>query len=279
MRRYRGIHCKQLLAQLPRNLLIFDGHCLLCQARVRYVLERNYSFFSFLSYITSKVEIESAKGLDLHRIHFASFDSKEGDNMRRFFFQRAPPSFAAHASSSATLSQSPFTRPEDLVLLLIEKVPSQSASFLSGARPGGFAADDRELFRNATTAAICSGGSTPCTPTMSSFSSTASARLVNAAETDLFISTNYTAMCRVGMHLDRFLIRLLFRFLIRLLFRFLYCAVPTSVGDWWFERYVCRRRKLIWGTSEQDAVKESGLIEGLRERRWTMRGVGSSSLR
>ncbi|KAG5479867.1 hypothetical protein LSCM4_05875 [Leishmania orientalis] len=271
MRRFRGIHCKQLLVQLPRNLLIVDGHCLLCQARVRYVLERNFSFFSFLSYFTSKVEDESAKGLDLHRIHFASFDSKEGDNLRRFFFQRAPPSFATRASSSATLSQSAFPGPEDLVLLLIEKVPSQSASFLSGARPGGLAADDRELFRTATTAAICSGGSTPCTPTMSSLSSTASARLVNAAETDLFVSTNYTAMCRVGMHLDRFLIRLLFRFL--------YCAVPTSVGDWWFERYVCRRRKLIWGTSEQDVVNEGGLIEGLRERRWTMRGVGRSSLR
>ncbi|SYZ65767.1 hypothetical_protein (plasmid) [Leishmania braziliensis MHOM/BR/75/M2904] len=267
MIRFRGNHYKQLLTQLPRNLLVFDGHCLLCQARVRYVLERNFSFFSLLSYVMCRVEDDLAEGLDRHRIYFASLDSKEGANVRRLFFQRTPSSSAACASSSAAPPQPVLPVPEDLVLVFIEKVPSQTAKFLACVRPGGVAADDRTLFQNTTTAATYGRGVAASASTTSS-SSTASARLVDAAETDLFVSTNYTAMCRVGMHLDRFLIRLLFRFL--------YCAVPTSMGDYWFERYVCCRRKNIWGTSEQDAVKVSGIIEGMVERRWVWRGVSSN---
>ncbi|AYU78630.1 hypothetical protein, conserved [Leishmania donovani] len=266
MMRFRGSHYQQLLAQLPRNLLVFDGHCLLCQARVRYVLERNFSFFSFFSYARRNVEDEIAEGLDRHRIYFASLDSKEGANVRRLFFQRAPSSSASRASCSAALPQMALPVPADLVLVLIEKVPSQTASFLTGVRPGGLAADDRTLFEK--TAASYGRGAATSASTVTF--STASSRLVSAAETDLFVSTNYTAMCRVGMHLDRFLTRSIFRFL--------YCVVPTSVGNWWFERYVCRRRKTIWGTSEQDAVKECGIIEGMRERRWVWRGVSSNSL-
>ncbi|KAG5479480.1 hypothetical protein LSCM1_04744 [Leishmania martiniquensis] len=264
MMRFRGTHCKQLLAQLPRNLLIFDGHCLLCQARVRYVLERNFSFFGLLDYAAGEVEDAMAKGLDLHRIHFASFDSAEGENLRRFFFQRAP-------SSSPARPPRTLSMPDDLVLLFIEKVPSQTASSLAAARRSSVAADDQELFRSTTTKATGSLSSTIATSTTSFPSETASARLVDAAETDLLVSTNYMAMCRVGMHLDRFLTRLFFRFL--------HGAVPASVGDWWFQRFVCRRRKLIWGTSEQDAVMESGIVEGMRERRWAWRGGSSSALR
>lgn len=267
MMRFRGSHYQQLLTQLPRNLLVFDGHCRMCQARVRYVLERNFSFFSLFSYATRKVEDEIAEGLDRHRIYFASLDSKEGANVRRLFFQRASSSSASRASYSAALPQLVLPVPEDLVLVFIEKVPSQTASFLACLRPGGLAADDRTLFEGKTAASYGRGATTS---TSTATFSTASSRLVNAAETDLLVSTNYTAMCRVGMHLDRFLTRTLFRFL--------YCAVPTSVGNWWFERYVCRRRKNIWGTSEQDAVKECDIIEGMRERRWAWRGVSSNSL-
>ncbi|GET88401.1 hypothetical protein, conserved [Leishmania tarentolae] len=268
MMRFRGSHYKQLLTQLPRNLLVFDGHCRMCQARVRYVLERNFSFFSFCSYATRAVENEIAEGLDRHRLYFASLDSREGANVRRVFFQRASSSSGACASSSVALPQRTLPVPEDLVLVLIEKVPSKTANFLACMRPGGLAADDRTLFARKTTT---SDGRGAAKSAFAATSSTASSQLAHTDETDLLVSTNYTAMCRVGMHLDRFLTRSLFCFL--------YCAVPTSVGNWWFERYVCRRRKRIWGTSEQDAVKESGVIEGMPERRWVWRGIGSNSLR
>ncbi|KAG5505793.1 hypothetical protein JKF63_05129 [Porcisia hertigi] len=270
MKRFRGSHYRQLLTHLPRNLLVFDGHCLMCQARVRYVLERNFSFFSFLNYATSAVEDEIAQGLDCHQIHFASLDSQEGENVRRVFFQRASSS-SAHASALTATPEPILSVPEDLVLVFIEKVPSQKARFLASVRSGSVATDDRTLFHGTTTATSRARGAIWGAQPTASLPSTPSAWLVHANETDLLVSTNYTAMCRVGMHLDRFLTRLFFRFL--------YCAVPTPVGDWWFERYVSRRRKRIWGTSEQDAVKEYGIIEGMRERRWTWRGVSNNSAR
>jgi hypothetical protein len=268
IRRFRGIHYKQLLPRLPRNLLVFDGHCLMCQARVRYVVERNFSFFSFTNYVFRGAETEVAEGLDRHRIHFASLDSPEGSDVRRSFFQRA---VMARKSSPNVSSATPtvvlpvLPIPEDLVLVFIEKVPSQTASFLARVRPGELAADDRNLFLSSsmasTTSSSATGGGSNSKGSSSSL--TSSARLVNPEETDLLVSTNYTAMCRVGMHLDRFFMRSVFGAL--------YYVVPASLGDWWFERYVCQRRRKIWGTSEQDGVSVDGIIEGMRERRWTWR--------
>ncbi|KPA78330.1 putative mitochondrial hypothetical protein [Leptomonas pyrrhocoris] len=253
IKRFRGVHYKQLLPRLPRNLLVFDGHCLMCQARVRYVLERNFSFFSFMNYASSEVEQEMAEGLDRHRIHCASLDSPEGTDIHRSFFQRSVKMSRSSGASAATPSMAlaVLPTPEDLVVVFIEKVPSQTASFLARVRPGGLAADDHALFHNSASSSAPHA------------SATASARLVRPDETDLLVSTNYAAMCRVGMHLDRFLVRNAFCAL--------YYTVPSAVGDWWFERYVCRRRKKLWGTSEQDAVRENGIIEGMRERRWTWR--------
>ncbi|KAK7194931.1 hypothetical protein NESM_000415400 [Novymonas esmeraldas] len=265
MKRFSGSHYRQLLTRLPRNLLIFDGHCLLCQARVRYVLERNFSFFSLMNYATSEVEKEMSAGLDRHRIHCASLHSQEGTDVRRSFLH----SRASSSSSTSSSSASPPTtlpEPEDLVLLCIEKVPSRAASFLARARPRGVAADDRALFHTG-------GGATAASPSRASASTaaTSSARLVTADETDLLVSTNYLAMCRVGMHLDRTLTRALFRLV--------YTVVPTAVGDWWFSRYVCGRRRRLWGTSEQDAAVEDGIIDGMRERRWTWRSAHRAARR
>lgn len=240
----------------------------MCQARVRYVVERNFSFFSFTKYASSEVEQEIAEGLDRHRIHFVSLDSPEGTDLRRSFFQR---SVKVNTSASASKSAAaPSTAlpvlpvPEDLVLVFVEKVPSQAASFLARMRPGGLASDDRTLFQSSPSSSSTAGGRSGASASSSGGSATASARLINPQETDLLVSTNYAAMCRVGMHLDRFLVRTAFGVL--------YYTVPSSVGDWWFERYVCTRRAKYWGTSEQDAVREDGIIEGMRERRWTWRG-------
>lgn len=265
IRRFRGIHYKQLLPRLPRNLLVFDGHCLMCQARVRYVVARNFSFFSFTNYVFGGgVEEEMAEGLDRHRIHFASLDSPEGTDIHHSFFQRSvkvSKTAASAATPSTPLPVLPI--PEDLVLVFIEKVPSQTASFLARVRPVGLAADDRTLFQNTSTSSSATSGGASAITGRKNTAACSSARLVNPEETDLLVSTNYAAMCRVGMHLDRFLVRSAFCAL--------YYTVPSSVGDWWFERYVCQRRKKFWGTSEQDAVKVDGIIEGMRERRWTWR--------
>lgn len=272
VKRFRGTHYRQLLQRLPRNLLVFDGHCLMCQARVRYVVERNFSFFSLASYaVSDDVDSEMAKGLDRHRIHFASLDSPVGNDLHRSFFQRSVKRSATASSATPTTVLAVLPVPEDLVMLFVEKVPSQTASFLARMRPGGLAVDDRNLFQSAAGASAASSTRSGASSVKAggggagAAAGASSSRLVSAEETDLLVSTNYAAMCRVGMHLDRFLVRSAFRAL--------YYAVPSSVGDWWFERYVCQRRKKIWGTSEQDAVKEDGIIEGMRERRWTWRGA------
>ncbi|KPI84107.1 hypothetical protein ABL78_6844 [Leptomonas seymouri] len=271
IKRFRGVHYKQLLQRLPRNLLVFDGHCLMCQARVRYVLERNFSFFSFTKYLSSNVEREMVEGLDRHCIHFASLDSPEGVDIHRSFFQRSvkvkKSSGASAATPSTPLSVLPV--PADLVMVFVEKVPSQTASFLARARRTELASDDLALFQNSSSSSSSKLDSRSGSSAKSSNGSgPASTRLREPNDTDLLISTNYAAMCRVGMHLDRFLVRSAFCAL--------YYAVPSSVGDWWFERYVCQRRKRLWGTSEEDAVRVDGLLEGMRERRWTWR---SSSAR
>lgn len=265
VKRFRGTHYRQLLSRLPRNLLVFDAHCLMCQARVRYVVERNFSFFSFANYAASDVDQEMSEGLDRHRIHFASLDSPEGTDIHRSFFQRLVTRNKSSGASAATPTTAlpVLPIPEDLVIVFVEKVPSQTASFLARVRPGGLAADDRTLFQQTSPSSAASGTSS----SSSASSSTSSARLVHSNETDLLVSTNYAAMCRVGMHLDRFLVRSAFRAL--------YYAVPSSIGDAWFDRYVSRRRKKFWGTSEQDAVKEDGIIEGMRERRWTWRSAAA----
>lgn len=45
MQRYNGNLYPALRTSLPRNLVVFDGHCLMCQDKVRFVLERNFTFF------------------------------------------------------------------------------------------------------------------------------------------------------------------------------------------------------------------------------------------
>ncbi|CCW62940.1 unnamed protein product [Phytomonas sp. EM1] len=267
--RHRGLAYKALLPRLPRNLVVFDGHCLLSQARVRYVLERNFNYLSIPSYLLGYTQ---DTGLERHRIYFTSFSSLEGNELKRLFFPisnslRKTPSTGT-STSSLPLSSQPSRLPDDLVILFVEKVPSRNASLLHQA--GGHRAHED---RNAALFAPASSNS-------SSSSSTArfylfrdnrprrkgdpqmdAGTLIFPEDTDLLVSTNFSAMCRIGMHLDRIWLRIVFRVL--------YSIIPRRLGDAWFERVVSRRRKLIWGTSEEDAVTVPGAIDGMKERRWS----------
>lgn len=190
--RFRGRSHGALLRKLPRNLVLFDGRCRLSQARVQYVLERNFSYFSFLRLARG---IDAAT-LEANKMFFCSFDSAEWREVRRHFGRSVGDAAG---------------------VVLVEKVPSEAASFL---RRGG----------------------------------------EEEADVDVLVSTKYTAVCRIGMKLDRWLPRTLFACL--------YYLVPQRVGDYWFDRALRRRR--LWGTSEEDAVRFPKRILGLKERTWKL---------
>ncbi|ORC84192.1 uncharacterized protein TM35_000481530 [Trypanosoma theileri] len=230
--RYRGPAYKSLLRKLPRNLVVFDGHCLLCQARVQYVLERNFSYFSLLnlSHDTDEAKLTANKML------FCSFDSIEWREVRRHFPQLT-------------------TSPEGL--MLIEKVPSKTTTFLNRERNGRRGKFNHTHNNNSNDSSLFPSAS-------SSSSSTGS--LFNAEkeeDLDILISVKYEAVCRVGMKLDRWLPRTVFRSL--------YYTVPQWMGDRWYD-YQMRRRRL-WGTSEEDAVQYPKRVLGLKERTWKLRGT------
>lgn len=271
--RFRGTMYKALLPRLPRNLVVFDGHCLMSQARVRYVLERNFNYFRMIPYFMGD-EGDMAEQLDFHRMHFMSLDSSEAEELERVLVDKK----GAAAKG----------RPAEVVLLFVEKVPSKSASFLrgrralatsataatSGARGGASSSSSSggatdELFQNPTTIddsyASLSGKNVikKRHQVNASEQTIATHALRHPEETDLLVSTNFAAMCRIGMHLDRRLVRNGFRVV--------YWLTPKAVGDWWFSKYVAQRRGVIWGTSEADAVSKLGIIEGMKERRWSWR--------
>ncbi|CCW70359.1 unnamed protein product [Phytomonas sp. Hart1] len=271
--RHRGLAFKALLPRIPRNLAVFDGHCLLCQARVRYVLERNFNYLSITSYLVGNTEDTS---LERHQIYFTSFDLLEGSELKRLFFPtptspRKPP-LTDTPTSNFPLSPQPLIVPDDLVILFVEKVVSKNASLLrhaGGHCPHG---DRNALLFSPTSQALSSSLSS----SMAIFSflglhrgKAKDSNPMNAAvlpqpeDTDLLVSTNFAAMCRIGMHLDRVWLRAISCVL--------YYTIPRRLGDAWFERAVLKRRKLIWGASEEDAVKMLGMIDGMKERRWSWR--------
>ncbi|KEG13219.1 hypothetical protein DQ04_01141050 [Trypanosoma grayi] len=226
--RYRGRSYQAVLRKLPRNLVGFDGHCLMCQARVQYVLERNFSFFSILSFSR---DIDPVR-LEANKVLFCSFDSVEWREVRRWF---------PHLTQDA----------EGIVL--VEKVPSKTATFLSSVRRR-----QRKQYLGAADSGRNGRDMFPLDP--SSGASRDSG--VGAAEDlDIVVSVRYVAVCRVGMKLDRWLPRTICRFL--------YYAVPQWVGDRWYDRVVARRR--LWGTSEEDAVRYPKRVLGLKERTWRLR--------
>lgn len=255
-------HAK-LLPRLPRNLVVFDGHCLWCQSRVRYILERNFSFFHFRS-VLFEDKAEAAARLEAHALHFTSLDSSEGRELLARFFRSTKPK---KSSSSSTALAS---LPEDVVVVLVEKVPTTQWLFLRqrSARTRSYDSRVEALWRNSTL--------TP-TKSSSSFSSSSAAAVGGAGATtvlplpddprqmQLIVSVNFAALCRIGMHLDRFLPRLVCRLA--------YFLIPEWMGSWLFQRFVSERRHRLWGTSEEDAVDVLGRVEGMKERRWAWRST------
>ncbi|EPY29666.1 hypothetical protein STCU_04355 [Strigomonas culicis] len=276
MKRFRGTNYSLLLSRLPRNLVIFDGHCLLCQARVRYVLERNFNYFGYLSYVrgTESAETENHERLDRHRMYFTSLGLPEGAQVARTL-KCMPP--AASSTPSRAADAAPGSAYEmDLVVVFVEKVPSRESFFLRrmGARASGRHADDLmdTLAAAASSTTAAAPAATRRRETETGDQARRSSALTNPKETDLLVSTNFTAMCRIGMRLDRWLPSCVFTLA--------FYAVPKAAGDWWFRRFVSVRRHTIWGTSEKDAVVEPKAIEGMRERRWTMNyGSGSAKVK
>ncbi|KAG8341838.1 hypothetical protein ERJ75_000462100 [Trypanosoma vivax] len=220
--RYRGRSHRALLRKLPRNLVAFDGHCRMCQARVQYVLERNFSYFSLLN-PTRDVDKDA---LEANKMLFCSFDSVEWQELSR----QLP-----HLTRGA----------EGIVLF--EKVPSTTKAFIDRVRQQG-------------------KSSTSLTGTfLASPSASLSPPLQSNAEAeedmDILVSTKFSAVCRVGMKLDRWLPRTVARCF--------YQFLPNWVGDRWYERVLRRRR--LWGTSEDDAVRHPEHLLGLKERTWRLR--------
>lgn len=242
--------CRRLLPRLPRNLVMFDGHCLMCQARVQYVLQRNFSFFHYRSVLYEDKAL-AARRLEQHALHFASFDSSEGREMiQRCYLQRQRGPAAGEKKKQRGTGTSPpngssaAALPDDLVVMLIEKVPSRQHFFLRqmSAVSAGEKRDDRLWARQ---------GRSP-THALSQ-------------QDHLVISVNFEAVCRIGMHMDRAVWRLVFRCL--------YYFTPRRLGAWWFKRSVTQRRHRLWGTSEEDGVEVLSRIEGMKERRWRWRNA------
>lgn len=72
---YRGASYKLLRSKLPHNLVVFDGHCLMCHARVAQVIERNY-------------ELVIAEDTDTRRMMFTSTGVPEGQLILKAFPQQ-----------------------------------------------------------------------------------------------------------------------------------------------------------------------------------------------
>nr|CCC93294.1 conserved hypothetical protein [Trypanosoma congolense IL3000] len=221
--RYNGRACASILHKLPKNLVVFDGHCRMCQARVQYVLERNFSYFSLLNPFkdADKVKLEENKML------FCSFDSIEWRELSRHF---------------------PHITKDVQGIVLIEKVPSHNARFLSSVRR-------RKIHNGASTGTQWS--------TNFPVASTSGFRDPNVpeSEVDVLVSIKHSAVCRVGMKLDRWLPSTVARCMFYLL--------PYCVGNLWFD-YMLRRRRL-WGTTEEDAIRSPTCVMGLKERTWRLR--------
>eukprot|EP00796_Vickermania_ingenoplastis_P010081 gene10081-7051_t len=249
----------RLMPRLPRNLVVFDGHCLMCQSRIRYVLERNFSFFHFRSFLLED-PAEAAARLEQHALHFASLDSSEGRELLARFFSkpesRQGPNRGTSNGAKGKAPRSLAPLPEDVAVLFIEKVPTSNWLFLrqQAGRTGRDRGDD-ELWRNST---LKYGGSPKGKKELA-----VRHEQLDPRYTDLVVSVNFAAVCRIGMHLDSFLPRLLFRCI--------YWVVPDRAGAWLFHRYVTERRHTLWGTSEEDAVDILGRVEGMKERRWAWR--------
>lgn len=265
----------KLLPHLPKNLVVFDGHCLWCQSRMQYVLERNFSFFHFRSILFEDPKA-AAERLRQHALHFTSLDSSEGrELMHRFFASASTPGKASFSSFTST-SSSRLPLPEDLVVLFIEKVPSQKWKFFrqKGARPSHENNDDL-LFssagvrqKNKQKKLYTTGAQRKASPYSTTASSTNAKDDVfwspnDPHQMDLVLSVNFSALCRIGMHLDRFLPRIFFAFL--------YYLIPESLGSLFFRHIISKRRQQLWGTSEEDAVDVLGRMEGMKERRWAWR--------
>ncbi|KAH9597692.1 hypothetical protein LSM04_007597 [Trypanosoma melophagium] len=234
--RYRGHTYGTLLRKLPRNLVVFDGHCLLCQARVQYVLERNFSYFSLLNLSQNTDEAKLAA----NKMLFCSFDSAEWREIRRHFPQLT-------------------TCPEGVVL--IEKVPSKTATFLYRVRDRRRKSINTRHSNNSSLFPFTSSS-----VTSSSNSSSSIGTLFDAGkeeDLDILISVKYEAVCRMGMKLDRWLPRTVFRCL--------YYTIPQWMGNRWYDYVMTRRR--LWGTSEEDAVKYPKRVLGLKERTWKLRST------
>lgn len=271
-KRFAGVRYEYMLKRLPRNLVVIDGQCLMCQAGAQYVLERNFNFFSPVTYVTEadKAEARGAYKLDKHELHFSSLHSLEFEDIKRAFFAPAAATTTA-AAGRASSSSSPgsgrgdtdrIVASKDLALVLIEKVPSRTASFLHtlGRSPKGSLSDEA-LF---TPTALKESQQQVRRKRSGAAEHVDSAQLAEAQSVDLLVSTDFVAVCRVGMHLDRWLVASFFYLV--------YYLVPARLGTWWFERYINVRRRQIWGTSEKDAVTQlGGAIEGMKERRWGWR--------
>lgn len=265
----------KLLPNLPKNLVVFDGHCLWCQSRMQYVLERNFSFFHFRSILFEdpKAAVERRRQ---HALHFTSLDSSEGRELIHRFFASTPSAGKAPSSSSTSFFSSRLPLPEDLVVLLIEKVPSRQWNFFrqKGARPSRENNDDLlfsasgDLQKNKQKKTSKTGVQKKGSPYSSTASSTMAkddvlSSQVDPHQIDLVLSVNFSALCRIGMHLDRFFPRIFFSFL--------YYLIPESLGSVFFRHFISKRRHLLWGTSEEDAVDVLGRMEGMKERRWAWR--------
>ncbi|CAD2221118.1 hypothetical protein ADEAN_000864900 [Angomonas deanei] len=254
--RYKGGQLRKLVPKLPRNLVLFDGKCLMSQARARYVIERNFNYFGYLSFVrsTDLTETEMFERIDRHKMHFASLHSTDAASVVRLLKVSRPAGGTIPEGSSY----------ENATVVFLEKVPSSGTFFLrrkggssSGSRASG--AQDNLLLRLSEEQRAGKKVSEKETGD----AAVRTALLSNPNEVDVIVSTDFAAICRIGMHVDRWLPSLFFGCMF-------YCT-PTSVGKWWFDKYVNERRKKIWGTSEQDAMVALNTIEGMRERRWSMR--------
>lgn len=213
------------------------------QAAVSYVLQRNFSFFHFTSVLYEKKE-EQNKRLQQHALHFLALESTEGQELVRRFFSEA----SLSPSKSGRLP-----RPDDLVVVLIEKRQTSRWAFFRQQRAVDSQDNgDDKLWNKPKQMGRGSAGITSRTAE-------------DAYKEELVVSVNFAAVCRIGTHLDRFLVRNCFRCLLLL--------TPNCIGELVFQRWVSQRRHTIWGTSEKDAVQYCDHIEGLKERRWAWRTV------
>lgn len=274
---------RTLLPRLPKNLAVIDGHCLWCQSRMQYVLERNFSFFHFRSVLYEDPKAAASR-LRQHALYFASLDSSEGRELIHRFFTSSPKKSTPSRSNSSSSTFFPSTRlplPEDLAVLFIEKVHARQFYFLrqQGARLSHENNDDLLFRKKDSSDGIKRKKNDPVGPQPLGQKNPSSSPLFSSSfplpdedvyasphdpsQVDLFISVNFSALCRMGMHLDRFFPRMLSCIL--------YYTVPEWVGSKLFHHFVTRRRQFIWGTSEEDAVVVLDRVEGMKERRWRWR--------